>query len=105
MTTSIIVVSKQPPGGRCSLYLRYAAVLGPYLGGEVAMCYGDTTEAVSPPALLIGAMAVVPSDGVILSPEDIAASLGHLLSASAVANLTQQLDAAQETWMEEWAGG
>jgi len=26
MATSIILVSKQPPGGRCSLYRRYAAV-------------------------------------------------------------------------------
>jgi hypothetical protein len=58
---------------------------------------------VPPPALLIGDLLTAPSDGLIVSPQDIAASLADRLSVPEVADLTRQLGAVQDRWMEEWA--
>lgn len=118
----ITVVSKQPPGGRCSLYMRFAEVLNARLGGGMAVLYCDpkdggapreagkpegdearTEPAVPPPALRIGDLWVSPSDGVIISPQDIAATLAGRLPGPEVAALTRELDAALDLWMEEWA--
>jgi cystathionine gamma-synthase len=101
--SQITVISKQPPGGRCSLYLRYAQTLHQALGfrSEVRFCDGSAT--VPPPAMLVGEMLVTPSDGVILSPEDIADSLSDRLDETQVAGLRQLLEATQEQWMEEWS--
>jgi cystathionine gamma-synthase len=102
---TVTIISRQPPGGRCSLYLRYAQVLSRYLGGEPAVrhCDGATAGAVPPPALLIGPTPLVPSDGVILSPQDIAAALAQRLPAATVAEMQAALEEAQERWMQEWA--
>lgn len=99
----ITVVSKQPPGGRCSLYLRFAEVLRGRLGGEVEVrnCVGEAV--LPPPALLIGDRLVAPSDGVIVAPQDIATALAERLPAAGVAALARDLDAALERWMEEWS--
>ena len=103
--SSIKVMSKQPPGGRCSLYMRYADVLRRRLGGEIEVLYCGETDAVPPPALLIGDRQVAPSDGVILSPEDIAASFRDRFAEPETTELTHALQAAQDQWMEEWADG
>ena len=103
--SSIKVMSKQPPGGRCSLYMRYADGLRQRLGGEVEVLYCGETDAVPPPALLIGDHQANPSDGVILSPEDISISLRDQLPNLEVAELSRLLQAAQDQWMEEWADG
>jgi len=46
--SSVTVVSKQPPGGRCSLYLRYAETLREALGLTCDVHYCDATAAVPP---------------------------------------------------------
>ncbi|MGC1952579.1 MAG: hypothetical protein WA970_08420 [Gammaproteobacteria bacterium] len=48
---------------------------------------------------------VAPSDGVILSPEDIAGHLQDRLPEPIVAELGRRLEVTQEQWMEEWGGG
>lgn len=103
--TDIVILSKQPPGGRCSLYLRYAETLREYLGLAVGVTYCDDSAAVPPPAMLIRGTPVVPADGVILSPADIADSLRGRLAPTAVAELAETLTQTQEQWMEEWSDG
>jgi cystathionine gamma-synthase len=100
----ITVMSKQPPGGRCSLYMRYAEALREKLGLEVEVRFCDGSAELPPPALLVGDTLVAPSDGVIVSPEDIAASLRNSYPEAEVADLNRLLEATQERWMEEWAG-
>ncbi len=60
--SQIRVISKQPPGGRCSLYLRYAQTLHQALGyrSEVRYCDGSATvpprRAHDPPATPAGGL-------------------------------------------------
>ena len=103
--SGITVLSKQPPGGRCSLYMRYAETLHEKLGLEVEVRFCDGGAEVPPPAMLIGDTLVAPSDGVIVSPEDIATSLRGRLPDTEVAELDRLLEATQEHWMEELSNG
>ena len=64
---------------------------------------GLAEPAVPPPALRIDDFWIAPSDGVIISPQDIAAALAHRFPAPEVGALTQELDATLDLWMEEWA--
>ena len=101
--SSVTVMSKQPPGGRCSLYLRYAETLREALGLTCDIRYCDATAAVPPPAMLICDVLVAPSDGVIVSPDDIARILNDRLGDAAATELRTLLEQTQEQWMEEWS--
>jgi cystathionine gamma-synthase len=87
---TVTVVSKSPAGGRCTLYARYAEALAGHYGLSVDLhCPGETAgEGPPPPALVIRGLLVVPSDGVIVAPEDIVATL-------ASAGLVERLDACR----------
>lgn len=100
---SVTVLSKQPPGGRCSLYMRYAETLREVLGDQPEVRFCEEGAAVPPPAILIGATPVAPSDGVIVSPEDIAQALAQRLGEAERVQLLQRLEATQGQWMEEWS--
>ncbi len=102
--SDLTILSKQPPGGLCSLYMRYAETLHQRLGLGIEVHYRDDGAEVPPPAMLIGEALVTPSDGVILSPEDIAGSLWDRLPEPEVAELGRLLEATQAQWMEEWSG-
>jgi len=77
MTLSIRVISKQPPGGRCTLYAGYARVLQTLCEANFAIQYSEEQNAHDNgyPTLLINEQAVQPADGVIIMPEDILAGL------------------------------
>jgi cystathionine gamma-synthase len=100
---SVTVMSKQPPGGRCSLYLRYAETLREALGLTCDVRYCDATAAVPPPAMLICDVLVAPSDGVIVSPDDITRSPSDQLGSAGADELRGLLEQTQERWMAEWA--
>ncbi len=102
--SGITILSKQPPGGRCALYLRYAETLRQKLGIAFDIHFCDDGAEIPPPAMLIDDVLIAPSDGVILSPEDIAENLRDRLPEDEVAELGRLLEAAQEQWMEEWSG-
>ncbi|MCR4378490.1 MAG: hypothetical protein NUV50_10430 [Rhodospirillales bacterium] len=72
MSTSpiITVVTKETPGGRCQLYLSYAAALATALMAEVKSIVGPEA-----PALFVNGSAVVPEDGVILTADEIHVAL------------------------------
>lgn len=49
----VTVLSKQPPGGRCSLYLRYAETLRERFGLDIEVRYCEGEQAGAAPALLV----------------------------------------------------
>ena len=101
----ITVLSKQPPGGRCALYLRYAATLRERFGLDIDVHYCEGEQASEAPALLVEGAIVKPADGVIVAPEDLAQRPRHRFDAVAIATLTAALNKTQEDWMEEWSNG
>ena len=103
--STVTVLSKEPPGGRCSLYVRYAEALHQALGYANEIRYCNADAAVPPPAMLVGDRLVAPSDGVILSPEDIVGSLRDRLGEAKLADLQRLLEATLEQWMEDWSHG
>lgn len=101
--SGVTVMSKQPPGGRCSLYMRYAQTLQEALGVACDVRYCDATAVVPPPAMLVGNVLVAPSAGVIISPTDLARSLGDQFGSARADELRRLLEQTQERWMEEWS--
>jgi cystathionine gamma-synthase len=103
--STITILSKQPPGGRCTLYIRYAEAISRYLEipSRVKYCEPEGKEADQAPALLIGEILVEPSDGVIVSPEDLIDGLYGRFARDKLNELHQILDAVQEQLMEEWS--
>jgi len=97
------VISQQPPGGRCTLYARYAQELSSSLGMEMDIVHTDCRDAHGEgfPSLLLNGIALQPSDGVILSPADIHAELArlapHLTDGQ---NILQRLEAIQDNFLE-----
>lgn len=97
------VVSQQPPGGRCTLYARYALELSSLFGLEMETVYTDCRDAHGTgfPSLLLNGISLQPSDGVILSPEDIHSELArlapHLTSGQ---DIVQRLEAIQNNFLE-----
>ncbi len=75
---TVTVISKDPPGGRCTLYTRYAEALSRHSGLPVNIHYpGDKPgDGIAPPALVIRGKLVTPADGVIVSPDDITQTAG-----------------------------
>lgn len=101
----VTVLSKQPPGGRCSLYLRYAETLHDLFGLDIAVRYCEAEQASEAPALLVEGALVEPADGVIVAPDDLAQSLRGRFDAVSIDTLTTVLNKTQEDWMEEWSDG
>ena len=103
--SNITVLSKQPPGGRCTLYIRYAKAISRHMGvdAQVKYCESGEKDADTPPALLIGETRIEPADGVIVSPEDLIKGLSSSFSSDELIDLHRILDAVQEQLMEEWS--
>lgn len=74
------VLSQQPPGGRCTLYARYAKAISDVLGWNHQVVHTECRDAHGEgfPSLLVREIAIRPSDGVILAPEDICTHLANL---------------------------
>ena len=70
---SVKVISQQPPGGRCTLYARYAEAIAAALGWSQRIVHDECRDAHGNgfPSLWVRDVAIQPADGVILSPEDI----------------------------------
>jgi cystathionine gamma-synthase len=104
MTLRFTVISKHPPGGRCTLYAGYAGVLARHLGAEVAVTYTDLADAHAGgyPSLLLNGQVLRPADGVILMPADLCAAIeSHGVPAEAVLALAQALEVPLERMMDE----
>lgn len=97
------VISQQPPGGRCTLYARYALELSSCFGLEMETVYTGCRDAHGEgfPSLLLNGIALQPSDGVILSPTDIHAELARVAPhLTGKQDIVQRLEAIQDNFLE-----
>ncbi len=104
MSEPIEILSQHPPGGRCTLYARYAEEISSCLGLAMRVVHTDCRDAHGEgfPSLRVKGVALLPGDGVILSPEDICAGLaGAGLDLSAAPDLASRLEAILERFLEE----
>ncbi len=105
----ISVVSKQPPGGRCALYMRFADALADAAEGRSEILYPQPQfpfpeKPVPPaPALLIDGEEVKPADGVILSPDELCEAAVAAGFKGEALTLLQRLEQEQEKMMAEWS--
>lgn len=103
MPEAIKVISQHPPGGRCTLYALYAAELASSLGLAKRVIHSECRDAHGDgfPSLVLQGVVLKPSDGVILSPQDICAGLANAgIDLSAVPDLAARLEAIQEHFLE-----
>lgn len=98
----VTLVLNEPPGGRCRLYRAYAAALVQHVGAYCVESFGalPAQTEVRAPAILIDGRHVQPSDGVIVAPEDIGATIGP--SHPDVERLVTVLEEVLEAKMQEW---
>lgn len=99
------VISQQPPGGRCTLYARYADAIAEALGWSHTIVHDECRDAHGNgfPSLWIRAAAIQPADGVILSPEDICDFLRQQGEPDErVAVLQVRLQAILDDFLENW---
>jgi cystathionine gamma-synthase len=106
MPEPIKVISQNPPGGRCTLYALYAAELESCLGLSKRVIHSDCRDAHGDgfPSLVLKDVVLKPSDGVILSPEDICTGLKNAgIDLSRVPDLVMRLEGIQEQFLEGMA--
>lgn len=103
MADSITVLSKRLPGGRCALYTQYAEEIAVALRLSVKVEYPDTSAAAAhnAPGLMLRHTLLAPSDGVILSPDDVYQGLRQAgLAVEEAPDLLQRLEAIQKRLLE-----
>ncbi len=104
MPEPIKVLSQHPPGGRCTLYARYAGELSSSLHLAMRVIHTDCRDAHGEgfPSMRVNGVVLQPSDGVILSPEDICTGLKNGgVDLSACTDLLSRLDAIMERFLGE----
>jgi cystathionine gamma-synthase len=87
------------------LYIHYAEAINEYLDipFRVNYCLERRDNSCNPPALKIATTLVKPSDGVIISPEDLVNCLQGKFEKKKLTELHRILDGVQEQLMEEWS--
>jgi hypothetical protein len=100
---TVTVISKSPPGGRCTLYTRYAEALSGLFGLTLEIhCPSDAPwDGPPPPALIIRGQVVEPSDGVIVAPEDIVTVLNSTELGERLADCRAELERIQDDFLTE----
>lgn len=102
------VISQQPPGGRCTLYARYADAIADTLYWSHRIVHDECRDAhgIGFPSLWIRDVAIQPDDGVILSPEDICAFLGQQdVPVERIDALLIRLQGILDDFLEESSSG
>ncbi|MCK9387745.1 MAG: hypothetical protein M0Q22_05045 [Sulfuritalea sp.] len=100
------VISRQPPGGRCTLYGRYAKAISDVLGWNHQVVHSECGDAHGEgfPSLLVRDVAIQPYDGVILSPDDICTHLTRIgIDDALVEGLQSRLEATLNDFLEKCA--
>lgn len=101
---TVTILSNTPPGGRCSLYIRYAEEISRRydLNVEINYLASPPEDGCCPPAILVRGEAVCPSDGVIISPEDVCGALAGMgFDATGLDALRDALERIQEDLFTE----
>ena len=74
------VISQQPPGGRCTLYARYADAISAATGWPHSVVHSEERDAHGEgfPSLWIGDVSVQPEDYFMITADDICRQLADL---------------------------
>jgi cystathionine gamma-synthase len=74
------VISQQPPGGRCTLYARYADAVSESIGWSHTIVHSEERDAHGDgfPGLWIRDVSLQPEDYFILTPEEVCRHLSGL---------------------------
>ncbi len=108
MAEQIKIIVQNPPGGRCTLYKRYAVLLESMLGMQYSIVLSERRNAHGEgyPSLVLCGQVLMPADGIMLTPEDIhAALLAAGIDLQAAPDLLQRMEALHEVFMEELEAG
>ena len=99
---TLTVLSNNPPGGRCTLYTRYAEELSRLFGLNVQTIYPDESHDYTAPGLLIDDTSVTPTDGIIIAPNDICTAVKQIgLEIADLTGLHNRLDVLVEETIGE----
>lgn len=95
------VISQQPPGGRCTLYARYADAICAATGWSHAIVHSENRDAHGEgyPSLWIRDAALQPEDFFMLTADDIC---GHLGSLDVDSTVIRSLRARLQTLLDEF---
>lgn len=96
------VISQQPPGGRCTLYARYADAICAATGWSHAIAHSENRDAHGNgfPSLWIRDAALQPEDYFLLTPADIRAHLAGLgIEAARLDMLDRRLQAIHDDFV------
>jgi cystathionine gamma-synthase len=99
------VISQQPPGGRCTLYARYADAIAGELDWSHTIVHDECRDAHGEgfPSLWVRDTAIQPADGAILTPEDICDWLRQNgVDDSRADALQLRLQAVLDDFLENW---
>ena len=104
-TPSITILAKDPPGGRCKLYFKYADALKAVLGSDVAIEYPADDAPVSAPNMTANGQVLEPEDYFMLNPDDICRGLTEIGISFDADVLHGMLEAIEEKFMEDVGTG
>lgn len=108
MAEQIKIIVQATPGGRCTLYKRYAILLESLLGLQYIIVQSERRHAHGEgyPSLMLCGQALMPADGIMLTPEDMhSALLAAGVELHAVPDLLERLEAVHSLFMEELEAG
>ncbi|HEY6096027.1 MAG TPA: hypothetical protein VIU93_13845 [Gallionellaceae bacterium] len=108
MTEQIKIIVQDPPGGRCTLYTRYAILLESLLGLQRSIVLSGRRQAHGEgyPSMVLCSRVLMPADGIMLTPEDVyAALLAAGVDLPGAPDLLQQLESVHAVFMEELEAG
>ncbi len=98
------VISQQPPGGRCTLYARYAEAIGAATGWSHGVVHSEERDAHGEgfPSLWIRETPVQPEDCFMLTADDIC---GHLAGLGVDASVLDALRARLQSILDDFVEG
>lgn len=102
------VISQQPPGGRCTLYARYADAICAATGWTHAIVHSENREAHGEgyPSLWIRDAVLQPEDFFMLTADDICGHLeGSEVDPEAILGLRLRLQAIFDEFVESASAG
>lgn len=101
---AVRVISQSPPGGRCNLYAGYGQALARHMDARLQLDISAERDAHGHgfPSIWINGSPLQPSDGVIVMPDDVMATLGAN-GIDAADELGPALDAEVNKMLDEGA--
>jgi cystathionine gamma-synthase len=96
------VISQQPPGGRCTLYARYAEAVSRATGWSHGIVHSEERDAHGAgfPSLVIRDVALQPEDYFMLTADDVCSQLAALgVEAAVLPALRAELQAIYDEFV------